>query len=350
TAVTLIPMNSPRPGFTYANKIFYGNIGNQAIASGTLTFTKDNAITITSISESGTTTTPTGFSYDFTNLLPFEYREITVTFQVPTIPTVTAGEYLTNSVSILPLTDDIVPENNTSTLSQMIINAYDPNDKMESRGEEILFSSFTSDDYLYYTVRFENTGNANAINVRINDVLDARLDENSIKMIDASHSYVLDRINNNLTWKFDNIMLPVSVANTDIGKGYVIFKVKPKPGYSVGDVISNTASIYFDFNPAIITNTFTSTFVATLNSASFTGNSFLIYPNPTSDYCTITSGDAQLIKTVNIYDVLGKRIFSKDGNNELVQVINTSEFNSGIYLIEIIDNNNQHTTKKLVIQ
>ncbi|WP_445716375.1 T9SS type A sorting domain-containing protein [Flavobacterium sp.] len=349
-AVTLIPMNSPRPGFTYANKIFYGNIGNQAIASGTLTFTKDNAITITSISESGTTTTPTGFSYDFTNLLPFEYREITVTFQVPTIPTVTAGEYLTNSVSILPLTDDIVPENNTSTLSQMIINAYDPNDKMESRGEEILFSSFTSDDYLYYTVRFENTGNANAINVRINDVLDARLDENSIKMIDASHSYVLDRINNNLTWKFDNIMLPVSVANTDIGKGYVIFKVKPKPGYSVGDVISNTASIYFDFNPAIITNTFTSTFVATLNSASFTGNSFLIYPNPTSDYCTITSGDAQLIKTVNIYDVLGKRIFSKDGNNELVQVINTSEFNSGIYLIEIIDNNNQHTTKKLVIQ
>ncbi len=349
-AVTLIPINSPRPGFTYTNKLYYANIGNQTIASGSISFNKDIATTITSISQSGTVITPTGFTYDFTNLLPFEFREIIVTLQVPTIPTVTAGEYLTNTASIVPLTNDIVPENNASSLSQMIINAYDPNDKMESRGEEILFSSFSSDDYLYYTIRFENTGNASAINVRINDVLDARLDENSIKMIDASHSYVLDRINNNLTWKFDNIMLPVSIANTNIGKGYVMFKVKPKLGYAIGDVISNTASIFFDFNPAIITNTFTSTFVTTLNNESFTSNSFLVYPNPTSDYFTITSGDNQLIKTVNIYDVLGKRIFSKEGNNELVQVINTSEFNSGIYLIEIIDNNNQHTTKKLVIQ
>ena len=110
----------------------------------------------------------------------------------------------------------------------MIINAYDPNDKMESHGAEILHSSFTSEDYLYYTIRFENTGNASAINVRINDVLDSRLDENSIKMINASHAYVLDRVANNLTWKFDNIMLPVSVANTNIGKGYVMFKSETK--------------------------------------------------------------------------------------------------------------------------
>ena len=61
-------------------------------------------------------------------------------------------------------------------------------------------------------------------------------------------------------------MLPVSVANTMTGKGYITFKIKPKPGYAVGDIIPNNASIYFDFNPAIITNTFQTEFVALFRS------------------------------------------------------------------------------------
>jgi uncharacterized repeat protein (TIGR01451 family) len=232
----------------------------------------------------------------------------------------------------------------------MIINAYDPNDKMESHGEEILHSSFTSEDYLYYTIRFENTGNASAINVRINDVLDARLDENSIKMVSASHSYILDRVEDNLTWKFNNIMLPVSIANSAIGKGYIMFKVKPKPGYAVNDIISNTASIYFDFNPAIITNTYTTTFVATLGTNTFENNQFIVYPNPTNDFVTITSSNYNTIKSIIIYDMLGKVIISKDCNDSVIQTINTSELNSGIYLIDIVSKDNARTTKKLIIR
>jgi uncharacterized repeat protein (TIGR01451 family) len=349
-AVTIIPFSSPRPGFTYSNKIIYANIGNQTIPSGTVTFNNDSNVTITNISQSGTNPTTTGFNYNFTNLLPFEHREITVTFQVPTIPTVNAEQYLTNTASIIPLTNDIVLENNNNSLSQMIINAYDPNDKMESHGEEILHSSFTSEDYLYYTIRFENTGNASAINVRINDVLDARLDENSIKMVSASHSYILDRVADNLTWKFNNIMLPVSIANSAIGKGYIMFKVKPKPGYAVNDIISNTASIYFDFNPAIITNTYTTTFVATLGTNTFENNQFIVYPNPTNDFVTIKSSNYNTIKSIIIYDMLGKVIISKDFNDSVIQTINTSELNSGIYLIDIVNKDNARTTKKLIIR
>ena len=76
----------------------------------------------------------------------------------------------------------------------MIINAYDPNDKTEAHGPEILHSSFTSNDYLYYTIRFENTGNASAINVRVNDVLNSMLDENTIRVESTSHPYILDRV------------------------------------------------------------------------------------------------------------------------------------------------------------
>lgn len=350
-AITIVPVNDPRPGFSYLNKVLYTNLGNQTITSGTISFTKDSNVSITSISQSGTIPTASGFTYDFTNLMPFEAREITVTMQVPTIPTVNAGQYLTNSATIIPLSGDIVPENNDNTLSQMVINAYDPNDKMESHGEEILHSSFTSEDYLYYTIRFENTGNASAINVRINDVLDTKLDESTITIVDASHSYILDRVGTNLTWNFDNIMLPVSIANTTIGKGYVMFKVKPKTGYAVGDIIPNTASIYFDFNPAIVTNTFNTEFVAALGTNSFESNQFGFYPNPAKDYLTITSNNAiHSIKSIIIYDVLGKVVLTKQVSNSEAQTVNIAELNTGVYMIEITSNNNVKVMKKLMVE
>jgi hypothetical protein len=145
-------------------------------------------------------------------------------------------------------------------------------------------------------------------------------------------------------------MLPVSIANSAIGKGYIMFKVKPKPGYAVNDIISNTASIYFDFNPAIITNTYTTTFVATLGTNSFENNQFIIYPNPTNDFVTITSSNYNTIKSIIIYDMLGKVIISKDCNDSVIQTINTSELNSGIYLIDIVSKDNARTTKKLIIR
>jgi uncharacterized repeat protein (TIGR01451 family) len=283
--------------------------------------------------------------------MPFEVRTITVSMQVPTIPTVSAGQYLTNSASILPLTGDVVTENNSNTLAQIIVNAYDPNDKMESRGEEILFSSFTSNDYLYYTIRFENTGTASAINVRINDVLDAQLDENSIRMVSTSHpNYIMDRVGNNINWKFGNIQLPVSIANTNIGKGYVMFKIKPKPGFAVGDVIPNTASIYFDFNPAIVTNTFTTEFTALLNVDELENGDFVFYPNPTSDVVTITlKNGSDTISSISVYDVLGKQIVNIKASS-ISETIDLSSVNPGIYFVEVATENNSKVIKKLIVK
>ncbi len=350
-AVTIIPYNAPRPGFIYQNKIVYGNLGNQPIASGTVTFEKDSAVSITSISQSGTTANATGFTYNFTNLLPFEYRTIDVFMQVPTIPTVTAGDYLDNTASIVPLTGDVVVENNESELSQMIVNAYDPNDKVESRGAEILHSTFTSEDYLYYTIRFENTGNASAINVRVNDVLNSQLDASTVRMISASHPYVLDQVQNNLTWNFDNIQLPVSVANTNIGKGYITFKIKPMPGYAVGDIIPNAASIYFDFNPAIVTNTFNTEFTAPLSTEDFSNSEFIIYPNPSNGLFIVSlKNKTTSIASISIFDVLGKTIYNKNNVNTFEENISISDIKSGVYIMELVTNEKVKISKKLIIK
>lgn len=350
-AVHIIPINSPRPGFTYMNKIVYANNGNQTIASGTVTFNHDPLVSIVGNSQSGTTPITNGFTYNFANLLPFESRQIIVTMQVPTLPTVNIGGLLTNTASIIPLTGDVVPANNSAANTQIIIGAYDPNDKMEAHGEQILHAAFTPNDYLTYTIRFENTGTASAINVRVNDVLNAQLDASSIRMVSASHPYIMDRVGNNVNWLFDNIMLPPSVANTNIGKGYITFQVKPMSGYAVGDIIPNTASIYFDFNPPIITNTFNTEFVQQLGLGEFENADFIFYPNPVSDIVTIQLRNEGTIANIAVYDVSGKMIMAQKPTNALsIQTLNLSSVSKGMYLLEVTTDTNLKVVKKLIVE
>ncbi|MEY3499099.1 MAG: putative adhesin [Bacteroidota bacterium] len=351
-AIINVPIQQPRPGFTYTNKVIYTNLGTQTVALGTVTFNKDALVTITSNTQTGTVATPTGFTYNFTNLLPFEVRTMTVTMQVPTIPTVTLGNLLTNSVTITPLTNDVVPANNAASVSQIIIGSYDPNDKMEAHGERILRSSFSANDYLDYTIRFENTGTASAIDVRVNDVLDSGLDENSIKMESASHNYVMDRIGNNINWKFENIQLPATAVNAVASKGYIQFKIKPKPGYAVGDIIPNTASIYFDYNPAIITNTFHTEFVAQLAVNEFENGNFVFYPNPTSDFVTISlKNTSNSIANIAIYDVVGKLILTLKPNESITtETIDLTSVLPGIYFVEVTTDTNLKVVKKLLVK
>jgi hypothetical protein len=46
-----------------------------------------------------------------------------------------------------------------SSLSQVVIGSYDPNDKMEAHGETTINNPFTADDYLYYTILFSKYWN-----------------------------------------------------------------------------------------------------------------------------------------------------------------------------------------------
>jgi uncharacterized repeat protein (TIGR01451 family) len=349
-AVTIIPNQAPRPGFTYTSTVKYFNFGNQVV-SGSWSFIKDPLVTIVSTSEAGAVTNSTGFTYNFSNLMPFESRTIVVTMQVPVIPTVQIGGTLTCSATIAPLTGDLVPENNDSVSMQTIIGSYDPNDKMESRGSQILISDFTPSDYLYYTVRFENSGTASAINVRILDVLDDKLDAASMRMVSSSHNYVLDRIDNVLTWRFDNIMLPASTTNPSGAKGYVHFKVKPKAGYAIGDIINNTASIFFDFNPAIVTNTFSTEFVQALGRPAFEDALFTMYPNPAGDHVTVSlSQNSGNISTIAVYDTLGKAILNYPATSSTSETIDISAISSGLYFVEITTNTNIKSIKKLMIK
>lgn len=347
--VSLVATNQPAAGFNYINKIYYSNNGI-APASGTLSFEKDPALTITNISVGGTTNLPTGFTFDYVDLMPSETRSITVTMSVPPIPTVAIGDLVTNSVSISSLTTDANPDNNTASQTKPIVASYDPNDKNESHGDKIALADFTEDDYLYYTIRFQNTGTTNATFVRVEDVLDAQLNPQSLRMIAASHPYVLERINNELVWKFDNIQLVPQIVNENASIGFVHFKVKPNQGIAVGDIIPNTADIYFDFNPVIVTNTFETEFVENLSTPDFTNSTAVLSPNPTKDKLQIQLNGSDAIQQISIYDVVGKRIYFKDKLEINTTSVDFSSFNQGVYLVELITTSNQKLVNKIIKQ
>jgi len=352
-SVSIVSTQQPRPGFTYKNKIVYTNNGNQTIANGTISFTKANALTITNISQTGTVATSNGFTYDFTNLMPFETRTIDVTLQVPTIPTVQLGNLVNNSASASILSgDDVISENNNFSLTQQIIGSYDPNDIIEAHGEEIVHASFTSDNYLYYTIRFENTGTSSALNVKVNNLLNTMLDEASLKMVNASHDFIMDRVGNNINWEFKNINLTATSQNPNTSKGYIIYKIKPKPGYAIGDIIPSNASIYFDFNPAIITNTFNTEFVSQLGVTEFENAEFFFYPNPANDFITVAvKNNQEQISNVTLYDISGKIVFSKRFSmGNVSETIDLSQLSKGMYLMEVTTKSNLKTIKKLIVE
>lgn len=342
----------PIPGFQYWNYITFTNNSTQVVNSGTIDFTMDDALNLISVYEASSwlnynsasyTTTTTGFTYDFNNLQPFQTKRLWVRMYVPTLPTVSLGQLVNNSVDIELLPGDIVPSNNSSHLTHTIVGSYDPNDITERHGPEIVHSEFTTEDYLTYTIRFENTGTANAINVRIEDLLDEQLDESTIKMVDASHAYTLERVGKQLEWNFFGIDLPPSEDDDSlIGHGFLTFKIKPFPDYAIGDIIPNTAEIYFDFNPAIVTNTWLTEFVDALHVEDYSLEGLKVYPIPAKN--TLYIENSIEISKVVITSVLGQDVMFKEINSTNTS-LDLSNLTSGIYFVTISSNSNEKIIK-----
>ena len=348
--ISIAPITAPRPTLNYINQIVYKNQGLTA-TNGTITFVKPSQVTIANNSQTGVTNNVNGFTYNFTNLLPNESRVINVTMTVPAIPTVNLNDLLTDTATVSGVNGDVNASNNTATNSQIVVNSYDPNDKMESHGSRIPFNQFSQNDYFHYTIRFQNNGTASAIDIRIEDFLDAKIDEESILMESASHSYVMNRVGNHLTWTFKNIYLPSSTVDANSSIGYVEFKVKLKPGFQTGDIIPNNASIYFDSNDAIVTNTFNVKFTQPLSTISFNEASLIMYPNPANTIVQLeVVNSLERISKVTLYDMLGKAVKVVTAPSSTTATIDVATVAKGVYLLEITSDSNAKVTKKIIIE
>jgi uncharacterized repeat protein (TIGR01451 family) len=164
-----------------------------------------------------------------------------------------------------------------------IIGAYDPNDK------SVVPKGFTANNIvpintrLEYLIRFQNTGTDTAFNVLVVDTLSNYLNPESIEMGASSHlnTFTIQTVSNGknvLKWQFNNINLPDSNTNLLGSNGFVQFRVSPKDSLPFGTIVRNKGLIYFDYNPAIITNNTITTFNNTLYTDSSLNELVFIVP------------------------------------------------------------------------
>ncbi|WPR70115.1 BNR-4 repeat-containing protein [Flavobacterium sp. NG2] len=74
-----------------------------------------------------------------------------------------------------------------------------------------------------------------------------------------------------------------------------------------------------------------------------------LYPNPSKNEFTLEFKEIGKV-TVNIYDVLGRVVYSKITNDNNLVVPNNGVFKSGIYLVKVATNDNNNYFTKLVIE
>ncbi|WP_420572093.1 T9SS type A sorting domain-containing protein [Kordia sp.] len=332
--VSIYPsLDEPRPGFDTTYQIVYNNIGTTQL-SGDITFEFDSSkVQFLNASETVAMQTANTLTFNFTNIHPFETRTIDLNFNVFPPPTTNIDEILTTTAIINPISADATPEDNVFTLNQTVIGSYDPNDIQVLEGDRILLED--ADKYLHYIIRFQNTGTASAINVNVENVLDPNLDWTTIQLESLSHSGRVEITNGNMiNFVFDNINLPDSNSDEPNSHGFITYKIKPKNTVALGDIIYNTADIFFDFNPAITTNTVATEIVDALSVNEFTDTNFSIYPNPTSTDLFISGKEN--INTISISDLTGKLLkMIKIPNTQTSATLKMSNYPIGLYFLSI---------------
>jgi len=320
TNITVIPLTPPaRPGFGAYYKIVWENVGNQ-IENGTLNFTYDESL----LDYISATQTPDQISdgivkWNFTNLHPFEKREITVTLKVnrPTdTPAVNSGDKLYLVASIL---------DNIFVLENTVVGSYDPNDKTCLQGDRIHPDMIGK--YVDFLIRFENTGDYAAENVVIKDIIDiSKFDISTLKITDASHEMYTRIEGNKVEFIFENIQLPFEDAYND---GHVAFKIKTLPTVVLGDSLKNLADIYFDYNFPIRTNETQSTIALPSFTFDIISN-INIYPNPVNDILYLETDDKWT--KAEIYDISGRILRSVSLDSSSIDV---NGLESGTYIMRM---------------
>ncbi|CAM3493417.1 Conserved repeat domain-containing protein/Por secretion system C-terminal sorting domain-containing protein [Flavobacterium longum] len=336
--IMILPQTAARPGFDATYKLVYKNKGNQTM-SGALSFTFDDSrLDFISASSPPSSQTTNNLAWTYADLLPFETRTVTFVLNVNSpveTPAVNIGDILNFIAAIDPLSGDETPNDNTDLYTQIVVGSFDPNDKTVLEGSSVHIDN--AGDYLHYLIRFQNSGNFMAENIRVEDLLSANLDPSTLQVVAASHSYRSTLTNGNrLQFFFDNINLPPESEDEPGSNGFVSFKIKPVNTVAIGTTIENTADIYFDFNFPIITNTVSTTFTTLGNPSYGVVNNVVLCPNPATSTLNIRTDLSAEIMHVKIVNQLGQVVkVAQPVSGTSLYTINVDDLAPGIYIVQV---------------
>lgn len=259
--ITLTTDQNLRPGFYFNYAVTFTNHGTVP-SSGSAQLTYDSRLLYQSSSIAPASIVGNVLTYNFTDVEPGQSQVILVNMRVP-VPTIEGslmGEEVITSASVSTFSADQNNNNNEITLPQTVVGSVDPNDKLvtpQGHGPNGYVAVDT--DHLEYTIRFQNVGTAPATFVTLEDVIDPNLNISTFTVVSASHAYTYQIVDRTLSVLFDNINLIDSLTDEPNSHGYFTFTIGLNDNLPVGTQIQNTASIIFDYNLPLETNTVTNT-------------------------------------------------------------------------------------------
>lgn len=251
------------------------------------------------------------------------------------------------------------PDPFTDVDCQANVGSFDPNDKQgfpTGLGEEHLLEPGQDIEYL---IRFQNTGTDTAFKVTVVDVLPPELDLATVRPGASSHPYTYGVTPEGwLTFTFENIQLPDSTTNEAASHGFIRFRASQRPGLGWGNVIANTALIYFDFNAPVQTNTFKHrigqvfpwSVVGTTPPVFQPKTNVRVVPNPLTDSALlqvegIEPGPLNLVLT----DISGKILRQQTITGTGFE-FHRGELNPGLYFFKIERNGERVGSGKLMVR
>ncbi|MBK7384812.1 MAG: T9SS type A sorting domain-containing protein [Flavobacteriales bacterium] len=326
-----------RPGFDTQIHALVRNLSPQLSGAVTATITFDPLLVFQIAWPQPTDVTGNTVTWDFPAMSSFGQQDLHVQANVPVGTAL--GTLLACSGTVSNTLSDALLSNNSfgvsQSVTQVVTGSFDPNDKIartSSAWSDALYY-IDQDEWIDYTIRFQNTGTDTAFTVVVTDTVSAALDLLSFEQGASSHPFSVSfKPGRVIEWRFANILLPDSNVNEAASHGLVSFRIKPMLPLLLGTSIENTANIYFDFNDPVITEP--SVLLAEFSTAIHeraAGNEIGLFPNPGSDQITLAV-DGNF--SVQVMDLAGRVMLRSVGHADRA-TLSATALVSGVYLVGI---------------
>lgn len=234
--------------------------------------------------------------------------------------------------------------NNVDTISGVVLNSYDPNEKLCDKAS--LLSPSVSEK-LTYEIHFQNDGNYPALNITVLDTLDTDLDLSTFRFLGSKYycEVSIDSTTRVARFFFPYINLGPSTVNLDSSQGVFFYEIQENSTVPSFAQIENTAFIYFDYNPPIITNTTFHENGYLSIEETIIENKLTVYPNPVNTHLYLESSS----------EMSDLKLISLDGRIHFEQAtwtesfLNVSDLPNGVYLLSAIVNG-ESIQQRVIVQ
>ena len=332
--------DQPKTGYPYQVVLLAHNIGYSTSGPVSLSLTFDGQLDTVSSSPVPDVMSGNTLQWNIDPLQAFETAWVELYLAVPPNPALIGTTV--DHIASVTTNPDADPTNNSASSPEIVVGSFDPNDKTARTSSNLSPDQFfiDLDDAITYRIRFQNTGNSPAWLVVVTDTLDESLDMMSFVQGPASHPFDVRFLPGRVVeWTFAGINLPDSVSDEAGSHGLVSYRIRPVLPLLPGTVISNTANIFFDFNPPVITAPCLLTAEFSTKVQEPERRQLSVFPNPVTSTLHVMLSSEDVLLRVLASD--GRIVTTRSGLSGAAG-INVQQLPSGAYSVEAV------TTKGVV--